>query len=602
MKKSLAAIALGIALTLGLLGVMPAPAHAAASCTIIYLPGEGTGSPVTQTYTCGSKVTLKSSASFTRAYHILSGWKVGSKTYSLGQTTTFWFSLSPQGSVTLKLTATWGRTHYPVKYDANGGKSLGSVPSIAVVKVNDIHTVVKATPTPKNEHFAFAYWSPNKSGTGAKYTAGNKILIGKAWKLYARWKQLDWTVTYKKGTTSTVTMPTVKAAEKWTSGSKYTIIGSKTERIPVRTHYRFTGWKSSANNKVYYGGTELTGLSSNLTLTAQWVQSEFKVSYDKNNGTGSVPKAVWKASGSKVTVTDKKLTRKGYDFLGWNTKANGKGTHYAAGAQITVKGTIKLYAEWWAQNQTPKPTISGTVKVGNTLTAKTGTWYLNNEKVTDFKYQWYADGKAIDGATNATLTLRADATSSATKKSTANHYDKKISVKVTGTAGTKSASKTSAKTAKVGKGTLTAEIVKSGQESPTGGENDISVWQYQTNGTWSTPYIYAVARAICKGVCNPTLSVTWEKRAAGATSWTKMKYIVEDAWTGPHRTSEGLTDQEGGNKTGFNYDPAGETFKTGQVNRSTEFRFTVTFSGYGYNSSKLQVTRTCNDTAPYCQA
>lgn len=48
-----------------------------------------------------------------------------------------------------------------------------------------------------------------------------------------------------------------------------------------------------------------------------------------------------------------------------------------------------------------KPKVSGTVKVGRTLTVKRGTWTAG----TKFSYQWYAAGKRIKGATKKTFTV-----------------------------------------------------------------------------------------------------------------------------------------------------------------------------------------------------
>ena len=66
---------------------------------------------------------------------------------------------------------------------------------------------------------------------------------------------------------------------------------------------------------------------------------------------------------------------------------------------------------------TSTPTISGTPRVGHTLTAHPGTWTAG----TSFTYRWYAAGKPIPGATQNALTL--------------NHHQrgKKIKVAVTGT-------------------------------------------------------------------------------------------------------------------------------------------------------------------------
>lgn len=94
--------------------------------------------------------------------------------------------------------------------------------------------------------------------------------------------------------------------------------------------------------------------------------------------------------------------------------------------------------------------ISGTAKVGLTLTAKTASWKPAGVAL---KYQWYRSGKKIGGATKVTYTLGAS------------DLNKTITVKVSGSkAGYKAASKTSGKTKKVGLGTISyAEITLSGK-------------------------------------------------------------------------------------------------------------------------------------------
>ena len=90
---------------------------------------------------------------------------------------------------------------------------------------------------------------------------------------------------------------------------------------------------------------------------------------------------------------------------------------------------------------TPKPTISGTAKVGKKLTAKAGTWKPSGVKL---KYQWYRGSKKISGATKKTYTL------------TSADKGKKITVKVTGTKpGYTTVSKTSVASGKVAAGVLT---------------------------------------------------------------------------------------------------------------------------------------------------
>ncbi|MCU1532138.1 MAG: hypothetical protein JWO49_1709, partial [Arthrobacter sp.] len=83
----------------------------------------------------------------------------------------------------------------------------------------------------------------------------------------------------------------------------------------------------------------------------------------------------------------------------------------------------------------PVPAITGTARVGSTLTAKAGTWA---PAPVTLKYQWKANGVSIAGATAATY------------KPLAAHVGKKLTVTVTGTkTGYTATAKTSAATAAV---------------------------------------------------------------------------------------------------------------------------------------------------------
>ncbi|MET8983006.1 Tat pathway signal protein [Streptomyces sp. NPDC004539] len=73
---------------------------------------------------------------------------------------------------------------------------------------------------------------------------------------------------------------------------------------------------------------------------------------------------------------------------------------WANGAASSAAVTVALGD---APRATKAPAISGTAKVGRTLKAGTGTW---SPAATSYAYQWYAGGKAISGATKASLVLK----------------------------------------------------------------------------------------------------------------------------------------------------------------------------------------------------
>ena len=119
---------------------------------------------------------------------------------------------------------------------------------------------------------------------------------------------------------------------------------------------------------------------------------------------------------STVTVdADKEITRKGYDFLGWNTKADGTGDSYKSGDELTFVDNgnggeaVTLYAQWKGKEYKltfkikEDPDFKEDVKLN--FTTKTVVY---GEKVGQFPYAtrkdhilvWYdKDGKRVDSET-----------------------------------------------------------------------------------------------------------------------------------------------------------------------------------------------------------
>jgi len=108
---------------------------------------------------------------------------------------------------------------------------------------------------------------------------------------------------------------------------------------------------------------------------------------------------------------------------------------FAAEGVAALDGVLRPVRNYVAAYSTaPQPTISGSAKVGQILSAQTGTWF----PAPAFSYQWYVNGAAVSGATGPSY------------KITTGAVGKKISVKVTGAkAGFPTLSKTSKQTTNV---------------------------------------------------------------------------------------------------------------------------------------------------------
>ena len=88
-----------------------------------------------------------------------------------------------------------------------------------------------------------------------------------------------------------------------------------------------------------------------------------QVIYDANNATGgTVPEDNLKyKSGDEVTVraNSGNLVRTGWNYMGWNTSADGSGANYEGGETFTIGVTDQiLYAHWWSSPPTTAPTAT----------------------------------------------------------------------------------------------------------------------------------------------------------------------------------------------------------------------------------------------------
>lgn len=115
-----------------------------------------------------------------------------------------------------------------------------------------------------------------------------------------------------------------------------------------------------------------------------------------------------------TTATDNQFTRTGYTFTGWNTKADGTGTAYQAGAAIAYPAegkTLTLYAQWKVSSHTvtfdsnggptvAPQTVDDKAKAKEPTAPTRSGWTLEG---------WYLDGAKYDFNTPVTqdITLKA---------------------------------------------------------------------------------------------------------------------------------------------------------------------------------------------------
>ena len=71
----------------------------------------------------------------------------------------------------------------------------------------------------------------------------------------------------------------------------------------------------------------------------------YTISYNANGGSNA-PGDQSKIENKSISLSSSKPTRTGYTFVNWNTKKDGSGTTYEAGAEYKKNANLTLYAQW----------------------------------------------------------------------------------------------------------------------------------------------------------------------------------------------------------------------------------------------------------------
>jgi len=185
--------------------------------------------------------------------------------------------------------------------------------------------------------FDFIGWNTERNGTGVFYKNEDAIKISTDITLYAQWAHKTVLITFlaNNGTTATY--------------EQKIQTNTPVQLEPARFYYEdhlFTSWNTledGSGESFEDEGVVTTG--SNMLLYAQWTDNVVKVSFNANGGEGEMETQV-EDYGTEFFLTMNTFTRTGYDFTGWNTKADGSGSSFTNGQALTLYGNLSLYAQW----------------------------------------------------------------------------------------------------------------------------------------------------------------------------------------------------------------------------------------------------------------
>ena len=329
------------------------------------------GIPASQSKTANVDIKLSSGVPTRNGYTFL-GWNTqadGNGTaYAAGATYTH-----DQDGGTVTLYAKWTPWKHVLHYNKNvptssTSQTVFNMPVDQTKTFGQLMTISNLVPTRKG--YTFAGWYTQSNGTGTKYDPGSNYAAdqnGGTVNLYAKWTPWTYNIKYDqnvKSTSSSKTVTDMPAAQTKTQEIDVTL----SSMTPKRNGYIFAGWSTSANGSVEYKpGSKFTkDLDSNgasITLYAVWTPWKHTVHYNSNiptnapTGTTTVsnmPNDQTKTFDEKLMISSNKPTRKGYNFAGWSTSANGN-VVYQPGAEYKNDqngGTVTLYAKWTAWKHT----------------------------------------------------------------------------------------------------------------------------------------------------------------------------------------------------------------------------------------------------------
>ena len=329
------------------------------------------GIPASQSKTANVDIKLSSSVPTRNGYTFL-GWNTkadGKGTaYAAGATYTH-----DQDGGTVTLYAQWTPWKHVLHYNKNvptssTSQTVSNMPVDQTKTFGQFMAISNLVPTRKG--YTFAGWYTQSNGTGTKYNPGSNYAAdqnGGTVNLYAKWTPWTYNIKYDqnvKSTSSSKTVTDMPAAQTKTQEIDVTL----SSMTPKRNGYIFAGWSTSANGSVEYkpGSRFTKDLDSNgasITLYAVWTPWKHTVHYNSNiptnapTGTTTVsnmPGDQTKTFDEKLMISSNKPTRKGYNFAGWSTSANGN-VVYQPGAEYKNDqngGTVTLYAKWTAWKHT----------------------------------------------------------------------------------------------------------------------------------------------------------------------------------------------------------------------------------------------------------
>lgn len=232
-----------------------------------------------------------------------------------------------------------------------------------------------APEAPAKEGHTFKGWNTALDGTGTYVT---DVTVTGDVTLYAVWEINTYTVKFVDHDGTLIFEQSVEY------GKEPLLPAEPTRENDDNYKYSFKGWSPA-----------VTEVTKDVTYTAEYTATALKkytVSFNANGGEGEMEVQTF-TEGKQLTLAACGFTKENYQFIGWNTQADGNGVTYNADGMITaLDEDITLYAQWklekgWFTDD------HGTTYYLNCEIAYKGQW----AKIDGKTYYFNAEGYIVKG-------------------------------------------------------------------------------------------------------------------------------------------------------------------------------------------------------------
>ena len=342
--------------------------------------------------------------------------------------------------------AHWKANNYTLTLDANGGYLDGGA-----LEDGKANTIATLSPTydkttfndvaylnPQRTGYIFEGWYTAKNnGTQIYDNTGKCTNDGKYWKdgkwhltenatVYAHWEPKKYVISYK-GNKPTQATHNVTGSTASTN-HVYDSYGNLAENGFKLPGWKFVNWntKVDGSGKSYKVGERVINVTDGTdgVLYAQWTPDTYTIKFNKNKPsnathevTGTMADQVVKYD-TKTKLNKSEYKLHGWVFNGWNTKADGTGTHYSDQGEIynlnnfNDSNSVTLYAQWEATTYT---ITFNSNKPSKAVTQMTGT--MEVQTLTYDKWENLHENKyKLEGWSFDKWNLKADGSSATSYK------------------------------------------------------------------------------------------------------------------------------------------------------------------------------------------